>query len=80
MDVINAVDPIQRIHSCPLGLKEHGSCLCPMHRGLNDAVKTVEAAFKETLVVDLLKTRSKSMPLGIDLPRRAPCKPKFTST
>lgn len=80
LDVINAVDPIQRIHSCPLGLKEHGSCLCPMHRGLNDAVKTVEAAFKETLVVDLLKTRSKSMPLGIDLPRRIPSKPKFTST
>ncbi|MDQ8182270.1 Rrf2 family transcriptional regulator [Pelagicoccus sp. SDUM812005] len=79
LDVINAVDPIQRIHSCPLGLKEHGTCLCPMHRGLNDAVKTVEAAFKNTLVADLLKTRSKSVPLGIDLPLRAPRKPKQAS-
>ncbi|MDQ8184615.1 Rrf2 family transcriptional regulator [Pelagicoccus sp. SDUM812002] len=79
LDVINAVDPIQRIHSCPLGLKEHGNCLCPMHSGLNDAVKTVESAFANTLVADLLKTQSKSIPLGIDLPRRPPQKRKAST-
>jgi len=67
LDVINAVDPIQRIHYCPLGLKEHAACLCPMHRGLNDAVDSVQSAFAKTLVADLLTGKSKSIPLGIEI-------------
>ncbi len=67
LDVINAVDPIQRIHSCPLGLKEHANCLCPMHKGLNDAVDTVLSAFSKSLVADLLTSKSKSIPLGIEI-------------
>ncbi len=31
LDVVNAVDPIQRIHTCPLGLPAHGVRLCPLH-------------------------------------------------
>src|SRR3990167_2732498 len=30
LDVVNAVDPIQRIHCCPLGFESHTS-LCPLH-------------------------------------------------
>lgn len=66
LDVINAVDPIQRIHSCPLGLKEHGTCLCPMHSGLNDAVDQVQAALGKSRIVDLLHTKRSSIPLGIE--------------
>ena len=29
LEVVNAVDPLQRIHSCPLGIASHGSKLCP---------------------------------------------------
>ena len=29
LDVVNAVEPIERIKICPLGLSEHGSNLCP---------------------------------------------------
>ena len=67
LEVINAVDPLERIHSCPLGLKAHGTNLCPLHCGMNDAVAQMEAAFAGTKLVDLLNTDSKSVPLGIKL-------------
>jgi Rrf2 family protein len=70
-DVIEAVDPIQRIRTCPLGLKEHGSRLCPLHKRLDDALALVENAFRESTVSDLLQEPSKSKPL-CDFPHAAP--------
>lgn len=44
LDVINAVDPVQRIARCPLGLKGHER-LCPLHRRLDDALRHIEETF-----------------------------------
>jgi Rrf2 family protein len=44
LDVINAVDPVQRIVRCPLGLKGHEQ-LCPLHRRLDDALCQIEETF-----------------------------------
>lgn len=76
LEVINAVDPLERIHTCPLGLKAHGTNLCPLHCGMNDAVAQMEATFAKTKLVDLLNTDSKSVPLGIKLKpaRRSPAR------
>lgn len=65
LDVINAVDPLERIHSCPLGLEAHGTHLCPLHCGMNDVVRQMEATFAQTKLLDLLNTASSSIPLGI---------------
>jgi Rrf2 family protein len=54
LDVVNAVDPLQRIHTCPLGLSGHGVNLCPMHRQLDDALAAVEKVFASTSLADLL--------------------------
>lgn len=62
-EVIDAVDPIQRIRSCPLGLKSHGVNLCPMHKRLDDALAGVEKAFKASTVAELLADPSPSKPL-----------------
>jgi Rrf2 family transcriptional regulator, nitric oxide-sensitive transcriptional repressor len=70
-DVIEAVDPIQRIRTCPLGLKAHGTRLCPLHRRLDDALALVEHAFRESSLGDLLREPSKSKPL-CDFPHVAP--------
>ena len=70
-EVVQAVDPIQRITTCPLGLKSHGHNLCPLHRRLDDAVALVEAAFRDSRIVDLLNepTTSKSLcPFPIEVP------------
>ena len=32
LEVVNAVDPIRRIATCPLGLASHGVRLCPLHK------------------------------------------------
>lgn len=63
LDVINAVDPIKRINTCPLDLKSHGSTLCPLHRKLDDAIAQIESAFASTSIADLLATSSPSRPL-----------------
>lgn len=67
LDVINAVDPLERIHTCPLGLRQHGKNLCPLHCSMNDAVTRMESAFGRTRLMDLLHTPVKSVPLGIRL-------------
>ncbi|MGN6555816.1 MAG: Rrf2 family transcriptional regulator [Verrucomicrobiota bacterium] len=70
LDVINAVDPLERIHTCPLGLKAHGTNLCPLHCGLNEVVLQMETSFGKTKLTDLLNGTSASIPLGIKLKRR----------
>jgi Rrf2 family protein len=62
-EVIEAVDPIQRIRSCPLGLKSHGVNLCPMHRRLDDALASVEKAFRNSTLAELLADPNPSKPL-----------------
>lgn len=71
-DVIQAVDPLQRITTCPLGLEAHGSHLCPLHRRLDDAFAQVEQAFRQSTVADLLREPTTSVPLcgfPLDAPR-----------
>lgn len=52
-DIIEAVDPIRRIKSCPLGIKGHIN-LCPLHRRLDGAMEMVEKALKESTIAELL--------------------------
>jgi len=63
LDVVNAVEPITRIRSCPLGLTTHGARLCPLHRRLDNALALVEKAFAETTLSDVLVEPSRSTPL-----------------
>jgi len=53
LEVVSAVDPLKRIHTCPLGLKAHGTNLCPLHRKLDDAIQSVEAAFGAATIESL---------------------------
>jgi Rrf2 family protein len=63
LEVVNGVDPIQRIRSCPLGLKAHGVHLCPLHRRLDNALAMVEDAFAETTLAEVLAEPTSSVPL-----------------
>ena len=45
LDVVNAVEPIQRIKTCPLELKSHGKRLCSLHSRMDDSLKQMEYAF-----------------------------------
>jgi Rrf2 family protein len=63
LQVVNAVEPIQRIRTCPLGLAAHGVRLCPLHRRLDNALAMVEEAFASTTLAEVLAEPSKSIPL-----------------
>jgi len=63
LEVVNAVDPIVRIASCPLGLKAHGKNLCPLHRRLDNAMASVEEAFRDTTLAEVIAEPSTSIPL-----------------
>lgn len=57
LEVVNAVDPIRRITTCPLGRPDHVS-LCPLHRRLDDAIALIETRFAQTTVAELLEGTS----------------------
>jgi Rrf2 family protein len=63
LEVVNAVEPIGRIRECPLGLAAHGVRLCPLHKRLDNALATVEKAFRETTLAEVLAEPSASRPL-----------------
>ena len=63
LDVVNAVEPLQRIETCPLGLLEHGVKLCALHRRLDNAMKSVEDAFRHSTLADVLADPNPSVPL-----------------
>jgi Rrf2 family nitric oxide-sensitive transcriptional repressor len=54
LEVVDAVDPIRRIESCPLGLRSHAEQLCALHRRLDEALAMIRAAFSSCTVADLL--------------------------
>lgn len=63
LEVVNAVDPIRRIRTCPLGISAHGARLCPLHRRVDDALASVEKAFAATTLAEVLADPNPSVPL-----------------
>ncbi len=65
LDVVNAVDPLQRIHSCPLGLPEHRDRLCPLHRRLDQSMKNIELTLGATTIAEVMIGPEGRVPLGL---------------
>ena len=55
LDIVNAVDPIQRIHHCPLGKEDHSRKLCPLHTLMDSTLAGAEDRFREVTVESLLE-------------------------
>lgn len=63
LEVVNAVEPIKRIKTCPLKLSTHGAKLCPLHRRVDNALAMVEKAFGDTTLAEVLSETTGSIPL-----------------
>ncbi len=63
LNVINAVDPIKHIKSCPLKLKTHGTHLCRLHKQVNDSIDMIEELFRTSTVALILNEPTQSIPL-----------------
>ncbi len=55
LNIVDAVDPINRIRECPLGNPSHTK-LCPLHRRLDDSLANIERDFKETLLSEVIES------------------------
>ena len=53
LDVVQAVDPVQRIEHCPLGIPSHKS-LCPLHARLDETAAMVEKALGASTIAEML--------------------------
>ncbi len=62
LDVINTVDPIQRIKKCPLGIKSHTG-LCPLHAELDRTYAATEKAFGSVTIKQLVDSAGEFIPL-----------------
>jgi Rrf2 family protein len=61
--VVNAVDPIKRITTCPLNLAAHGARLCRLHKRVDAALALVENAFGSTTLAEVLAEPNRNKPL-----------------
>ncbi len=68
LDIVNAVDPLQRIRSCPLDLPEHTEKLCPLHHKLDQAMADIELALGNTTIADIMVGPEGRVPLGVAPP------------
>jgi DNA-binding IscR family transcriptional regulator len=63
LEVVNAVEPLKRIRTCPLGLAAHGVHLCPLHSRMDAALATVEEALGSSTLAEVLAEPTRSIPL-----------------
>lgn len=70
LQVVNAVDPIKRITTCPLDLASHGVKLCPLHKRVDSALESIEQAFGSTTLAEILSETGGSIPLCDFSPKR----------
>jgi Rrf2 family nitric oxide-sensitive transcriptional repressor len=62
-DVMEAVEPLRRIRTCPLGLELHRLRLCPLHKKLDDALAQIEQAMRDTTLAEIIAEPTTSKPL-----------------
>lgn len=62
-DVIDVIEPLKRILTCPLGIQSHGTTLCPLHRRLDKAMEATEAILRATTLAEMLAQPGRITPL-----------------
>jgi Rrf2 family protein len=63
LEVVDAVDPIQRVKPCPAGHADNGDTLCPLHKYIDETIGMVEHSFAQSTVKDLVLSSDKVPPL-----------------
>lgn len=56
-DVINAIDPVQRVHHCPKEKSSRCEELCPLHAKLDLAIADFEIALRKIFIAEAAQKR-----------------------
>lgn len=70
LDVINSINPIERITECPLKLENHSGRLCPLHTRLDSAAQSMIDHFGQITLHDMISEDPETRPL---------CNPEMTA-
>lgn len=70
LDVVQAIEPIQRIRECPLGLPEHERELCPLHKAMDAVARDAEETLGRLTLADVMAQQI--VPLGISIAGKRP--------
>jgi len=62
-NIVNAVDPLKKIETCPLKLGAHKTNLCALHKKINLSMKLMEDTLKGSTIRTILDEPSLSIPL-----------------
>ncbi len=68
-EVVQAVDPLKRIHSCPLGFEAHADTLCPLHEQLDNTIAMIEKTFSACKIGKLIDNKHGATPLCAYIPK-----------
>ncbi len=68
-EVVQAVDPLKRIHECPLGFESHGTELCALHQQIDSAIAQIEKSFSACKISKLIEKTDGSSPLCAAVPK-----------
>ncbi|MFK7884824.1 MAG: Rrf2 family transcriptional regulator [Phycisphaerales bacterium] len=79
LEVMNAITKVERITVCPLGLENHGSQLCPLHRRMDQAAKSMIDHFGGVTLKDIVSEPDATRPL-CDTTRTAKVEMTFGNT
>lgn len=63
LDVVAAIDPVDRITTCPLGLTNHGGELCPLHKAVDCAAEKLISTFDGVTLQSLVNDPDANRPL-----------------
>jgi len=69
--VVQAVDPLRRIHKCPFHFEAHSDMLCPLHERLDQAIATIESMFSKWTISSLIDPNHPCSPLCAYVPKGA---------
>jgi Rrf2 family protein len=50
LDVVNVIDPLERITACPLGREEHRHRLCPLHSRLDEVIGLLRESLRKMTI------------------------------
>lgn len=62
-EVVQAVDPLRRIRTCPMNFEAHSGELCPLHQRIDDTIAMIEKTFGACTISHLIESSNGSSPL-----------------
>ena len=55
LDVVNAIDPLERINNCPFQREDHSGQLCPLHQRLDEVIVLLQDSFRNMTIKSVIE-------------------------